>query len=150
MNKNIFIKKYNPDVNEKFNKCNNKINIDINYKKEVWKGITGNDFNVNVQNSKDFIIQFEKPDFNKIILEHDNQYNTRQKEIDQIEKKNKLIKEAALENVMKIETELGIIPSTQNIKSHDELKQIQINENDILKEEKQEFNNLLKNLESII
>jgi len=151
MDKNIFVKKYNPDVNNKFiSRADEKNLTNFNYKKELWKGITGNEFNIDIKDSKDFIIQFEKPDFNSIASKHQIEYMSRQKEITQIENKNKLIKEAALHNVMKLDNNLFNNNLVENIKTHDELKQIQINDNDLLKEEKQKFNDILKNLESII
>jgi hypothetical protein len=151
MDKNIFVKKYNPDVNNKFTSRADEKNLsNFSYKKELWKGITGNEFNIDIKDSKDFIIQFEKPDFNAISSKHQIEYMSRQKEIDQIEKKNKLIKQAALQNVMKLENNLVINNPVENIKTHEELKQIQINDNDLLKEEKLKFNDILKNLESII
>jgi hypothetical protein len=151
MDKNIFVKKYNPDVNNKFSSRADEKNLpNLNYKKELWKGITGNEFNMDIKDSKDFIIQFEKPDFNAITSKHQLEYMSRQTEISQIERKNKLIKEAALQNIMKLENNLVVSNQVENIKTHDELKQIQINDNDLLKEEKQKFNDILKNLESII
>ena len=75
-----------------------------------------------------------------------------------IEEKNRLIKQAALQNVMKIELNLErlecntIIPNstTEKQSNFNELKKIQINDNDFLKDEKQKFNNLIKDLEGII
>jgi hypothetical protein len=55
-----------------------------------------------------------------------------------------------MQNVMKIQTDLGINISKQEQKTHDELKQLQIDSADLLKEEKLKFNELLKNLEDII
>ena len=150
MDKNIFIKKYNPDVINKFSSRNDKLNVsNIEYKKEVWKGITGNEFLNNVKSADDFIIKFDKPDLNAINSKHNTELASRQKEINMIEEKNKKIKEAALQSFMNID----LISSNQDIKqtkTHNELKQIQVNDNDLLKEEKEKFNNLLKNLENII
>ena len=166
MDKNIFIKKYNPDVINKFSSRNEQINLsNIQYKKEVWKGITSNEFTNDIKSSDDFIIKFDKPDFNTINTKHNMILASRQKEINIIEEKNKKIKEAALQDFMKIDLNLGISRALldpnnlQSInensekiqnKTYNELKQIQINDNDLLKEEKEKFNNLLKNLENII
>ena len=150
MDKNIFIKKYNPDVINKFSTRNDKLNVsNIEYKKEVWKGITGNDFKNDVKTAKDFIIKFDKPDLNTINSKHNNELTSRQKEINLIEEKNKKIKEAALQSFMNID----LITSNQEkkeVKTYNELKQIQIKDNDLLKDDKEKFNNLLKNLENII
>jgi hypothetical protein len=150
MDKNIFIKKYNPDVINKFSSRNDKLNVsNIEYKKEVWKGITGNEFLNNVKSADDFIIKFDKPDLNAINSKHNTELASRQKEINLIEEKNKKIKEAALQSFMNID----LISSNQEkkeVKTYNELKQIQVNDNDLLKEEKEKFNNLLKNLENII
>jgi hypothetical protein len=150
MDKNIFIKKYNPDIKEKFSSKSQEKIINIEYKKEIWKGITGNNFNIDIKSGDDFKIKFEKPDLNQITSKLQNEYSSRQKEIEQIQEKNQKIKNAALQSLMKIETDLGISTKNTTSKTHDELKQIQIHENDLLKEEKQKFNELLKNLESII
>ena len=150
MDKNIFIKKYNPDVINKFSSRNDKLNVsNIEYKKEVWKGITGNDFKNDVKTAKDFIIKFDKPDLNTINSKHNNELASRQKEMNLIEEKNKKIKEAALQSFMNID----LITSNQEkkeVKTYNELKQIQIKDNDLLKDDKEKFNNLLKNLENII
>jgi hypothetical protein len=153
MDKNIFIKKYNPDVNIKFNDVKtsdkNFQKNKIEYKNELWKGITGKEFTNNVSKSEDFIIKFEKPDFNKISSIHSNEYMNRQREIKEIEEKNKKIYQSAMENVMKIQNNLGI-NEQENSKTHDELKKLQIKDNDVLKDEKEKFNELIKNLEDII
>ena len=152
MDKNVFIKKYNPDVINKFSSRNQQINLsEIQYKKEVWKGITGDEFKNDIKSPDDFIIKFDKPNLNTINSKHNDELASRQKEINLIEEKNKKIKEAALQNYMKIDlnTSENISEKIQT-KTHNELKQIQINDNDLLKEEKQKFNNLLKNLENII
>ena len=152
MDKNIFIKKYNPDVINKFSSRNDKLNVsNIEYKKEVWKGITGNDFKNDVKTADDFIIKFDKPDLNTINSKHNNELASRQKEINLIEEKNKKIKEAALQSYMKIDLNISEkISDKKQAKTHNELKQIQINDNDLLKEEKEKLNNILKNLENII
>jgi hypothetical protein len=152
MDKNVFIKKYNPDVINKFSSRNQQINLsEIQYKKEVWKGITGDEFKNDIKSPDDFIIKFDKPNLNTINSKHNDELASRQKEIYLIEEKNKKIKEAALQNYMKIDlnTSENISEKIQT-KTHNELKQIQINDNDLLKEEKEKFNNLLKNLENII
>ena len=155
MDKNIFVKKYNPDVNSKYSDKQNSSQDfqkdNINYKKELWKGITGKEFTIDIQKSEDFIIEFENPNFESIRNAHTSEYILRQNEIKEIEQKNKKIREAAMENVMKIGNNLGITNMTlEQTKTHDELKQIQVNENDLLKNEKEQFNELLKNLEGII
>lgn len=150
MDKNIFIKKYNPDVINKFSTRNDKLNVsNIEYKKEVWKGITGNDFKNDVKSANDFIIKFDKPDLNTINSKHNNELASRQKEINLIEEKNKKIKEAALQSFMNIDL-TSSNQEKKEVKTYNELKQIQVNDNDLLKEEKEKFNNLLKNLENII
>ena len=150
MDKNIFIKKYNPDVINKFSFRNDKLNVsNIEYKKEVWKGITGNEFLNDVKSADDFIIKFDKPDLNAINSKHNTELAFRQKEINMIEEKNKKIKEAALQSFMNIDLTSSNQDNKQT-KTHTELKQIQVNDNDLLKEEKEKFNNLLKNLENII
>jgi hypothetical protein len=150
MDKNIFIKKYNPDVINKFSSRNDKLNVsNIEYKKEVWKGITGNDFKNDVKTAKDFIIKFDKPDLNTINSKHNNELASRQKEINLIEEKNKKIKEAALQSFMNIDL-TSSNQEKKEVKTYNELKQIQVNDNDLLKDEKEKFNNLLKNLENII
>jgi hypothetical protein len=150
MDKNIFIKKYNPDIKEKFSSRSKEKTINIDYKKDIWKGITGNHFNIDIKSADDLKIQFEKPNLNEITSKLQSEYSSRQKENEQIEKKNKKIKNAALQSLMKIELDLGLTPNVSNNKTHEELKQIQIHDNDILREEKEKFNDLLKNLESII
>ena len=152
MDKNIFIKKYNPDVINKFSSRNQQINLsEIQYKKEVWKGITGDEFKNDIKSPDDFIIKFDKPNLNTINSKHNDELASRQKEINLIEEKNKKIKEAALQNYMKIDlnTSENISEKIQT-KTHNELKQIQINDNDLLKEEKQKFNNLLNDLNKIL
>ena len=151
MDKNIFIKKYNPDVINKFSSRNDKLNVsNIEYKKEVWKGITGNDFKNDVKTAKDFIIKFDKPDLNTINYKHNNELASRQKEINLIEEKNKKIKEAALQSFMNIDLITSSNQEKKEVKTYNELKQIQIKDNDLLKDDKEKFNNLLKNLENII
>jgi hypothetical protein len=150
MDKNIFIKKYNPDIKEKFSSRSKEKTINIDYKKDIWKGITGNHFNIDIKSADDLKIQFEKPNLNEITSKLQSEYSSRQKENEQIEEKNKKIKNAALQSLMKIELDLGLTPNVSNNKTHEELKQIQIHDNDILREEKEKFNDLLKNLESII
>jgi len=154
MDKNIFVKKYNPDVNSKFSERN--INSQefqkdkIEYKKDLWKGITGKEFLMDVSKPEDFIIEFQKPDFQAIRTGYVTEFASRQNEIKEIEEKQKKIREAAMQNVMKIQSDLGINTSNQEQKTYDELKQLQINSADLLKEEKEKFNQLLKNLEDII
>ena len=154
MDKNIFVKKYNPDIASKFS--NKKLEDSqytkdsIEYKKELWKGITGKDFLNNVTKPEDFVINFENPDFEAIRTSHNTEYYLRQNEIKEIEEKNKKIKEAAMQNVMKIQTDLGINLSNQEQKTHNELKELQIDSADLLKEEKEKFNELLNNLKDII
>jgi hypothetical protein len=154
MDKNIFVKKYNPDIASKFS--NKKLEDaqytkdSIEYKKELWKGITGKDFLNNVSKAEDFVINFVKPDFETIRTSYDTEYYLRQKEITEIEEKKKKIKESAIQNVMKIQLDLGIQTKLVKTKTHDELKHLQINEQDLLKEEKSKFNELLKGLEGII
>ena len=116
----------------------------------MWKGITGNDFLNNVSKAEDFIINFEKPNFEAIRTSHTTEYFLRQNEIKEIEEKKKKIKDAAMQNVMKIESDLGLQIKSVDIKTHNELKHLQINEQDLLKEEKSKFNELLKGLEGII
>jgi hypothetical protein len=152
MNKNIFMKKHNPDVSEKFlEKNNDKIN-NINYTNQVWKGITGNEFNKKINKTEDFIINFEKPDISKIVSRYNDEYANREKEIKLINDKNKLIQRAALQSTMKIDINSDINTdsySDNNIAMHDTLKKIQIAENDKLKLEKEKYNNLLADLENI-
>ncbi len=154
MDKNIFVKKYNPDVNSKFSERN--INSQefqkdkIEYKKDLWKGITGQEFLMDVKESKDFVIEFEKPDFQAIRTGYITEFASRQNEIKEIEEKQRKIREAAMQNVMKIQADLGINTTNQEQKTHEELKQLQIDSTDLLKEEKEKFNQLLKNLEDII
>ena len=155
MDKNIFIKKYNPDVNSKFTdrqKFTQEYKKDsIEYKKELWKGITGDQFLKDVKKSEDFIIEFEKPNFEEIRSNYSDKYVQRENEKRETEDKMNKIREAAIQNVMKIQTDLGLnIKPIIEIKTHDELKKLQINDQDLLKEEKQKFNELLKNLEEII
>jgi len=154
MDKNIFVKKYNPDVASKFSSKKSEdsqyTKESIEYKKELWKGITGNDFLNDVSKAEDFVINFEKPNFDAIRTSHNTEYFLRQKEIKEIEEKKNKIKEAAMQNVMKIELDLGLQIKTLDTKTHDELKHLQINEQDLLKEEKAKFNELLKGLEGII
>jgi hypothetical protein len=154
MDKNVFVKKYNPDVNSKFSEKKSSTQDfqkdTIQYKKELWKGITGQEFLINVSKPEDFIMEFEKPDFNAIRTGYISEFSSRQNEIKEIEEKNRKIKEAAMQNVMKIQTDLGINLSNQEQKTHNELKQLQINSADLLKEEKQKFNELLNNLKDII
>jgi hypothetical protein len=154
MDKNIFVKKYNPDVNSKFSERN--INSQefqkdkIEYKKDLWKGITGQEFLMDVSKPEDFIIEFQKPDFQAIRTGYVTEFASRQNEIKEIEEKQKKIREVAMQNVMKIQSDLGINVINQEQKTHEELKQLQINCADLLKEEKEKFNELLKNLEDII
>jgi hypothetical protein len=154
MDKNIFVKKYNPDITSKFSEkkeSSNHFQKDtIEYKKELWKGITGQDFLIDVSKPEDFTIEFEKPDFHAIRSEYISEFAIRQNEIKEIEEKNKKIKEAAMQNVMKIQTDLGINLSNQEQKTHNELKELQIDSADLLKEEKEKFNELLNNLKDII
>lgn len=154
MDKNIFVKKYNPDVNSKFTE--RSVNSQefqkdqIKYKKDLWKGITGQEFLMDVSKAEDFVIEFEKPDFQAIKTGYITEFASRQNEIKEIEEKQRKIREAAMQNVMKIEADLGISTTNQEQKTHDELKQLQIGSTDLLKEEKEKFNQLLKNLEDII
>jgi hypothetical protein len=154
MDKNIFVKKYNPDVNSKFSdrscKSQEFQKDEIDYKKELWKGITGKEFLMDVSKPDDFIIEFEKPNFQAIRTGYMTEFASRQNEIREIEEKNIKIKEAAMQNVMKIQTDLGINVSPQEQKTHNELKQLQIDSADLLKEEKEKFNQLLNNLKDII
>jgi len=152
MNKNIFIKKHNPDVSDKFIEKNNDQLNNINYTNQVWKGITGNEFNKTIKSTEDFIINFEKPDINKIVSRYNDEYTNREKEIKLINDKNKLIQRAALQSTMKIDINIDLntnIQSDDNIATHDTLKRIQIAENDKLKLEKEKYNNLLADLENI-
>ena len=153
MDKNIFIKKYNPDVISKFSSRNDKLNIpNIEYTKEVWKGITGNEFINNVKSANDLIITFDKADLDVINSKHNTELASRQKENYLIEEKKNKIKEAALQSFMNINLNYSKNSSnqveqenTQN-KTYTELKQIQVNDNDLLKDEKSKFNDLLNNL----
>jgi len=152
MNKNIFITKHNPDVSEKFIEKNNNKITNINYTNQVWKGITGYEFNKQINKTEDFIIDFEKPDINKIISKFNDEYENREKEIKLINDKNKLIEQAALQSTMKIDINIDINSSDymeDKTETHDTLKKIQIAENDKLKLEKEKYNNLLADLENI-
>lgn len=148
MNNNIFLKKYNPDVSEKFlEQNNNKIN-DINYSNQVWKGITGNEFEKNINKSEDFLINFEKPDVNRIVSKYNDEFLNREKEMKIIQEKNKLIEQASLQSTMKINIDT-YIENNSLPETHDSLKRMQIAENDKLKLEKEIYNKLLEDLEDI-
>ncbi len=154
MDKNVFVKKYNPDVNSKFSEKKSSTQDfqkdTIEYKKELWKGITGQQFLMDVSKAEDFVIEFEKPDFQAIRTGYVTEFASRQTEIKEIEEKNRKIREAAMQDIMKIQADLGVNLSTQEQKTHNELKQLQIDSADLLKDEKAKFNELLKNLEDII
>jgi hypothetical protein len=154
MDKNVFVKKYNPDVNSKFSEKKSSTQDfqkdTIEYKKELWKGITGQEFLMDVSKAEDFVIEFEKPDFQAIRTGYVTEFASRQTEIKEIEEKNRKIREAAMQDIMKIQADLGVNLSTQEQKTHNELKQLQIDSADLLKDEKAKFNELLKNLEDII
>lgn len=155
MDKNIFVKKYNPDVNSKFSDrkmfTQDFQKDSIEYKKDLWKGITGDQFLMDVKKPQDFVIEFPKPNFDVIRTDYSDRYSQRENEKREIEEKMKKIREAAMENVMKIQSDLGLDNKQQvEIRTHDELKQLQVNEEDLLKEEKTKFNELLNSLEGLI
>jgi len=143
--------KFNPDVINNFTSKNSSLKLkDIEYTNQIWKGITGDEFKMNVKESNDLKIEFEKPNINEIMTKHNNELSNRMKDKEMIDEKNRLIKQAALQNIMQLE----IIPETNTIisesKMYDELKHIQIKDNDILKDEKEKFNLLLRGLEDIL
>jgi hypothetical protein len=142
-------KKYNPDVNDNFIKIKNDINLNnIQYSKHVWKGITGDEFNKDIKGSTDFKIDFEKPNINTIMEKHNIEFLNREKEMKQIEIKNNLIRQAALEDTMVLDIPKLINNNDNNdIKTHNELRNIKILDNDVLKNEKEKFNSILKDLD---
>lgn len=156
MDKNIFVKKYNPDVNVKF--TDRKISEkdfqkdSIEYKKDLWKGITGEKFSIDVSKPEDFIIEFPKPDFNLIRADYSDRYSQREIEKKEAEEKMKKIRQAAMQNVMKIQLDLGLEEQPVEIKTHNELKQLQLqlDDQDLLKDDKIKFNELVNSLEGLI
>lgn len=153
MEKNVFVKKYNPDVSNLYNnkviESNGLQKDKIDYKKETWKGITGNSFTNDVKKAEDFIIEFEKPNFEAIRMEYSNRYMERQQEIRMAEEKKRKIQELAMQNLSKMQPDLDL-NKKEEIKTHNELKQLQINDTDVLKDEKEKFNELLKNIDELI
>jgi hypothetical protein len=141
--------KYNPDVITNYTSKNNSLKLtDIEYTNQIWKGITGDEFTNNIKDANDLKIEFEKPNINDIISKHNNELSNRMKDKEMIDEKNRLIKQAALQNVMQLNIINDIKPVNET-KMHDELKHIQIKENDILKEEKEKYNLLLRGLEDL-
>jgi hypothetical protein len=158
MDKNVFINnnnaiKYNPDINNTFikNLDSRKAN-DYKHSNVIWKGITGDDFNKPIKSAKDLIIDFEIIDSNTIINKHNEEFEKRNMERFTIEQKNKIVREMAMADSMQLDFIDDNINENekQDIKMHNELKTIQISENDILKNEKEKFNKLMKDLEDII
>lgn len=154
MNNNIFFnknniksdEKFNPDITNKFTTRSANKNINnIQYTKEIWKGITGNDFNKDIKKSDDFKINFETVNISEIMSKHQQEYDIRTRETTLVNEKNRLIKQSC--NTMNLDN--IIINTTSNNKTHDELKQIQINDNDILKNEKEKYNAMLKVLDNL-
>ena len=142
--------KYNPDVITNYTSKNNNLKLtNIEYSNQIWKGITGDEFRNNVKDAKDLKIEFDKPNINEIVSRHNNELTNRMKDKELIDEKNRLIKQAAIQNVMQINI-INDVKTVNETKMHDELKHIQIRENDILRDEKEKYNILLRGLEDLI
>jgi hypothetical protein len=142
-------KKYNPDVKEKYNKLNR--NEKFTFSNIMWNGITNTEIK-QINNSDDLKLQFNNLDNKEINIRHENELLTRDYENKILEEKKKKI------NKMNINLNIDIdIDMNMNIKKEEkkhntfiELKHIQINDNDSLRKEKEKFNKMLNELESII
>ena len=151
MNNNIFFNKYNPDVNDKYKQILNR-DQNFQFSNKIWNGITGSEFANKINNSNDLKIIFNDDiNYNTINLKHQNEILNRKIENDNINEKNKLINNMKINNSLTIEnkndepTDINIVET----KTHIELKKIQINNNDILKNEKEQFNKLLFDIEKM-
>ena len=142
--------KYNPDVITNYTSKNNNLKLaNIEYSNQIWKGITGDEFKNNIKDATDLKIEFDKPNINDIVLRHNNELSNRMKDKEMIDEKNRLIRQAAIQNVMQINI-INDVKTVNETKMHDELKHIQIKENDILRNEKEKYNLLLRGLENLI
>lgn len=142
--------KYNPDVITNYTSKNNNLKLtNIEYSNQIWKGITGDEFKKNIKDADDLKIKFDKPNINDIVSRHNNELTNRIKDKELIDEKNRLIKQAAIQNVMQINI-INEVKTSNDIKMYDELKQVQIRQNDILRDDKEKYNLLLKGLENLI
>ena len=140
MNQNIFQRinndKYNPDIIDKYNNMTNNRTTNFNQSKEVWKGITGENFDAN-----DLKIKIEKPEVSEIL----NRLNIIMTER---EDEERIRKEIA--KTYKNENEKNNIEKEYSSQDHHQLKKYHIDKNDKLIKEKEKFNAILEELNDIM
>lgn len=142
--------KYNPDISNLFNNAN-QIRQTTNYQfsNEGYKTIMNEKITKPIKSQDDLKIEYkkadqkERPEILKKIQELENErLNEKQKlssQIDHSKKLDELIK------IKRKEINIDYEAST-----HTELKQIQINQNDKIKKEKEKFNNIINSLNDIL
>lgn len=116
--------KYNPDVMDNYGKIKDYKIGNITYSNETWKGITGDKMDFKVNDSKSFAIEIEKVDSKQLEIDFIEEYNIRDLERINIEKKNNIIKGKMLENVMQMVDEIcdDNIDPDEELVSYDILK----------------------------
>lgn len=138
--------KHNPDVMQIYEREKNNKMTNIEYSKEIWKGITGKTMNFEVDSSLSFVMPVEKPDHEKIQSDYIEEYNKREAERLEIERINKEIQEKMVQNVMRM-TEVICGEEDVNIEdtmNFDELKLSTTNVD--MKVEQDGYNQLLQDI----
>lgn len=114
-------KKYNPDVMVEFEKIKNT-SVKYEFTKEMWKGITGEIMDFAPDVSENFICARDERNFEAVKSEIEKETLERERERLEIEEQNRIIKEQAIESVMKFEDEICTDDVNENIVVFDDLK----------------------------
>ena len=146
--------KYNPDITGKYNqemkdfKSYLDKDANIDYKNEIWKGITGEKMVQMGDKDKPFEIKLEKPDYHKIQEDYEKEFRQREDERRKIEERNKLIQEQSLNKVMKMVDEIcDDNTNVDDVVTFDELKITTNTEH--MKSHKEDYNKLLEDISKL-
>jgi hypothetical protein len=142
--------KFNPDISNLYNNAN-EIRQTTNFKfsNEGYKTIMNEKITKPIKSQEDLKVEYQKADQKdrpmvlKKIQELENErLNEKQKLTSQIDHSKKL------EELIKIKRKE--ITDNYQAPTHGELKQIQINQNDKIKKEKERFNDIVNSLNEIL
>lgn len=145
--------KYNPDVISEYelikNDRLNKSGPSYEHTKEMWKGITGENMDFDPKNTKNFICAKDVKDFEGIKSATENEFAERERERLENEEQMKLLREQALEAILKLEDEYCGDDVNENIVVFSDLKLSAGSQTSELSEEQKGYNALLSEISKL-
>lgn len=145
MEKNIFQKminnKFNPDINIKYNQIQSNRNHQYDYDNRVWKGIITDQITEPVKNANDLKLKLDNPNKESTLHKLEEQMALRAQE--------RLQYEHNINNNKKLDLHQTKNENYKPAHGHDELKTINVKENDRLKKEKERLNQIIHDINEL-